>query len=354
MIMEELLRVNHLKKYFPIKRGIFKNVVGHVRAVDDVSFTLWKNQVLGLVGESGCGKTTVGRTLLRLWEPTGGSIFFEGRDITHAGREEIKGLRSRMQIVFQDPHASLSPRMRVGAIIDRALSLHSPYSARQRRERAVELMEKMGLLPDHYLRYPHELSGGQQQRVGIVRALSVQPNFLVLDEPTSALDVSVQAQILNLLKDIQKDMGLAMLFISHNLGVIDHSCDRIAVMYAGKIVEMADRDTLFKSPLHPYTKALLSSIPDIGRKKGDGQIILRGELPSLSSPPEGCRFHTRCFARVEGCDRKEAPWLEVEKDHFVACHLAGKAVSQREERAVIPAKGRDESIPTGIQEIWKK
>ena len=323
MIMEELLRVKNLKKYFPIRRGVFKKVVGHVRAVDDVSFALSPKQVLGLVGESGCGKTTVGRTILRLWEPTGGSIFYEGQDITHGGKEEVKKLRSNMQIVFQDPHASLSPRMRVGTIIDRVMALHSALSARQRRERAIELMEKMGLLPDHYLRYPHELSGGQQQRVGIIRALCVQPNFLILDEPTSALDVSVQAQILNLLKDVQKDMDLAMLFISHNLGVIDHCCNRIAVMYAGKIVEIADRDALFKSPAHPYTRALLSSILDIGKRKGAGQIILKGEIPSLSTPPMGCRFHTRCFARVEGCDRQEAPWVEVGKDHFAACHLAG-------------------------------
>jgi oligopeptide/dipeptide ABC transporter ATP-binding protein len=323
--MEELIRVHQLKKFFPIRRGIFKGIVGYVRAVEDVSFTLPRKKVMGLVGESGCGKTTAGRTILRLLEPTGGRILFEGRDITRAGQEEIRKLRSKMQMVFQDPGASLNPRMRVGAIIDRAMTLHFPYKPQERRERTLELMEKVGLLPDHYTRYPHELSGGQQQRVGIARALSVEPSFIVLDEPTSALDVSVQAQILNLLKKIQREMDLTLLFISHNLSVIDHSCDRIAVMYAGKIVEIADRDILFRSPAHPYTQSLLSAIPEVGQKRTKNRIILKGEIPSLSNPPSGCRFHTRCFARGGECDREEPELIEVEKDHFVSCHLGGQA-----------------------------
>jgi oligopeptide/dipeptide ABC transporter ATP-binding protein len=322
--MEELIRVHQLKKFFPIRRGIFKRIVGYVRAVEDVSFTLPRKKVMGLVGESGCGKTTAGRTILRLLEPTGGRILFEGKDITRAGHEEIRKLRSKMQMVFQDPNASLNPRMRVGAIIDRAMTLHFPYKPQERRERTLELMEKVGLLPDHYMRYPHELSGGQQQRVGIARALSVEPSFIVLDEPTSALDVSVQAQILNLLKKIQREMDLTLLFISHNLSVIDHSCDRIAVMYAGKIVEIADRDILFRSPVHPYSQSLLSAIPEIGQKRAKSRIILQGEIPSLSNPPSGCRFHTRCFARGGGCDREEPELIEVEKDHFVSCHLGGQ------------------------------
>lgn len=322
--MEEMIRIQQLKKYFPIRRGLFKKVVGHVRAVDDVSLTIHRSKVLGLVGESGCGKTTVGRTILRLWEPTGGAIYFEGQDITRLGPEDVKKLRKQMQVVFQDPSASLNPRMRVGSIIDRAMALNSPYGPKERRERTLELMARIGLLSDHYDRYPHELSGGQQQRVGIARALSVEPKFIVLDEPTSALDVSVQAQILNLLKEIQVGMDLTMLFISHNLSVINHICEHIAVMYAGKVVEAADWDVLFRSSAHPYTRALLSSIPDIGIKKGTGQIILKGELPSLSNPPAGCRFHTRCFLKGERCDREEPPLTEVEKNHFTACHYSQK------------------------------
>lgn len=322
--MEELIRIQQLKKYFPIRRGIFKRVVGQIRAVDDVNLTIPRSKVLGLVGESGCGKTTVGRTILRLWEPTEGQIYFEGQDITRLGPEEVKKLRKKMQIVFQDPSASLNPRMRVGTIIDRGMVLNASYSSKERKERTLHLMDKIGLLADHYERYPHELSGGQQQRVGIARALSVEPEFIVLDEPTSALDVSVQAQILNLLKEIQKGMDLTMLFISHDLSVINHICDRIAVMYAGKIVEAADRDVLFQAPVHPYTRALLSAIPDIGKKKGTGQILLKGELSNLSNPPAGCRFHSRCFLKGPRCDGEEPPLIEVEKDHLAACHYSQK------------------------------
>ena len=328
--MEELLRVTHLKKYFPIRRGIFRRTVGYVRSVDDVSFTLPRKQVLGLVGESGSGKTTLGRTILRLWEPDEGTILFEGKDITFIGEEDLKRLRSKMQVIFQDPSASLNPRMRVGATIDRAMALNTPYSRYERRERILRLMEKVGLLSDHYDRFPHELSGGQQQRVGIARALSVEPNFIVLDEPTSALDVSVQAQILNLLKAIQREMDLTMLFISHNLSVIDHCCDEVGVMYAGKIVELADRDTLFQNPGHPYTQVLLSSIPQIGKKLWEEGVVLRSEVSDPSSPPSGCRFHIRCLARMDACDREEPPLMEVEEGHLVACHLAERSRNSTE------------------------
>ena len=317
--MENIISVEHLKKYFPIKRGVFKKTVGYVKAVDDVSFTLAKKRALGIVGESGCGKTTLARTVLRLLEPDGGNIIYEGKDISHITEDELKGFRKKIQIVFQDPNASLNGRMRIGRIIDRAMVLNTSYKKNERREKILSLLEKVGLLPDHFDRFPHELSGGQQQRVGIARALSVEPNFLVLDEPTSALDVSVQAQILNLLKKIQKEMGLTTLFISHDLSVIDHFCDRICVMYCGKIVEMADRESLFQSPTHPYTRALFSSVPNVEKEK---EIFLHGEIANPSNPPTGCRFHTRCPKREFDCDRKEPSLDEFGKGHYVACRYA--------------------------------
>jgi oligopeptide/dipeptide ABC transporter ATP-binding protein len=323
--LDELLRIIDLKKHFPIRKGLLRRVVGHVRSVDGVSLTLRRKSVLGLVGESGSGKTTLGRTILRLWQPDGGRIVFEGRDITFADPGEMKRLRSKMQIIFQDPSASLQPRMRVGATLDRALALHTTLGKTQRRKKIIQLMEKVGLLPDHYDRFPHELSGGQQQRVGIARGLSVEPNFIVLDEPTSSLDVSVQAQILNLLKSIQMEMDLTMLFISHNLSVIDHSCDRIGVMYAGKLVELADRDALFQNPAHPYTRVLLSSIPRIGRRTWQEEPPLRGEVADPSNPPSGCRFHPRCAERLDVCERDAPPFNQVEEGHAVACHLAGES-----------------------------
>ncbi|MBW2086177.1 MAG: ABC transporter ATP-binding protein, partial [Deltaproteobacteria bacterium] len=303
--MREILRIEHLKKYFPIKSGLFKRQTGFIRAVDDLSFSISESQVLGLVGESGSGKSTVGRTIQRLWEPTAGQIIFKGRDIVSLNKESLKKLRTEMQIIFQDPQASLNPRMRVGTAIGRAMKINTPYKDREIEDRVMSLMEKIGLLSELYNRYPHELSGGQQQRVGIARALAVEPDFIVLDEPTSALDVSVQAQILNLLKNLQQDLKLTYLFISHDLSVIDHICDRIAIMYAGQILELADRDKLFRSPIHPYTITLLSAIPEIGRKKKEKRIILKGEVPSPSNPPSGCRFHPRCFERSKGCDLKE-------------------------------------------------
>jgi len=294
--MTELLRIEGLKKYFPVKSSILKREVGSIKAVDHVSFSISESEVLGLVSESGSGKSTIARTIQRLWEPTAGRIIFNGNDITQLDSASIKKLRTDMQIVFQNPHASLNPRMRVGTAIGRAMKINSPnkYKTGELKERVMALMEKVELLPELYNRYPHELSGGQQQRVGIARALAVDPVFIILDEPTSALDVSVQAQILNLLRKLQRDLGLTYLFISHDLSVIDHLCDRIGIMYAGKILELADRDRLFRAPRHPYTQALISSIPEIGRKKQDQRILLEGEIPSPANPPSGCRFHPRC------------------------------------------------------------
>ncbi|MBT4266893.1 MAG: ABC transporter ATP-binding protein [Deltaproteobacteria bacterium] len=319
--MREIIRVENLKQHFPIRKGVLKRVVGAVKAVDDVSFSIKKSQMFGLVGESGSGKTTAGRSILKLLEPTDGKVFYKGQEITGLNRTETRKLRKEMQIIFQDPNASLHPRMRIGSIIKRAMIVNKVHDGPEIDDHARKLIARMGLTPQHYNRYPHELSGGQQQRVGIARALAVDPSFIVLDEPTSALDVSVQAQILNLLKELQKDFDLTCLFISHDLSVIDHICDRIAVMYAGKIVEMADRQDLFEKPTHPYTQSLLSAIPEVGKNRGESRIILKGEIPSPSNPPTGCRFHPRCFSRVEGCDSKEPPLKELGADHFVACHL---------------------------------
>ncbi len=317
-----LLEVKNLKTYFPVFRGILRRVIGYVRAVDDVSFSIKKGEVLGLVGESGSGKTTVGRTLLRLEEPTEGSIQFDGTDISQVSKDVMRDFRSRMQLIFQDPVASLPPRMSIGHCIERALKLKQSNSAGSTREKVIELLELVGLLPDHYSRFPHELSGGQQQRVGIARALAVEPDFIVLDEPTSSLDVSVQAQILNLLKDLQEQMGLSYLFISHNLAVVDHVCNRIAVMYAGKIVELTTREDVFRSPFHPYTLALLSSIQEVGVKKE--KILLTGDLPSPLLPPSGCRFSSRCLSKIEDCDQLEPPFNEIRPGHWVACHLQSR------------------------------
>lgn len=316
---KSLLKVMNLKTYFPVVQGVLKHVVGYVRAVDDVSFSIGKGEVLGLVGESGSGKTTVGRTLLRLVEPTEGSIWFDGIEVNQLSKKAMRKLRSRMQLIFQDPMASLNPRMSAGQSIERALKLKRTKPDRSDRDKVILLMELVGLLPDHYDRYPHELSGGQQQRVGIARALAMEPDFIVLDEPTSSLDVSVQSQILNLLKDLQEKMDLTFLFISHNLAVVDHLCSRIAVMYAGKIVELATREGLFSFPSHPYTLALLSSIPEVGKKKK--RILLTGDLPSSFNPPPGCRFFSRCPSKAEGCDRVEPVLNEIGPGHWVACSL---------------------------------
>lgn len=315
--MAPLVEVKDLKKYHPLRQGsIFSKSRGEVRAVDGVSFAISEGETLGLVGESGCGKSTLGRTILRLEEPDSGSIVFRGADITHLRAGDLKWWRKEAQMIFQDPKSSLDPRMAVGNSIEEALIIHDMGSEVERKKMVEELMLKVGLEPDLMTRYPHELSGGQQQRIGIARALAVDPKLIVADEPVSALDVSVQAQILNLLADLKKELGLSYLFIAHNLWVIRYISDRIAIMYLGKLVELADKKELFKSPLHPYTEALLSSLP--GKK---GRILLKGEVPSPIYPPSGCRFHPRCPKRFDRCISLEPELKDVGKGHFVMCHL---------------------------------
>ncbi|MHC4993927.1 MAG: ABC transporter ATP-binding protein [Planctomycetota bacterium] len=289
-----LLEVSNLKTHFPVKRGILQKTVGYVKAVDDVSFTVGHGQTLGLVGESGCGKTTVGRTLLRLIPATGGRVEFNGRDVFAADRQEMQALRRGMQIIFQDPVGSLNPRMTIGRIIGEPIQVHGMATGSELRDRVAQLMSRVGLSPEYATRYPHEFSGGQRQRIGIARALGLNPKFIVCDEPVSALDVSIQSQILNLLDDLQDEYGLAYLFIAHNLAVVEHFSDRVAVMYLGRIVEVADRDTLYENPTHPYTKALLSAVPEPKPNPDKQRIVLQGEVPSPINPPEGCHFHPRC------------------------------------------------------------
>jgi len=315
--MEELIEVRDLKKYYPLRRGvIFSNSKGKVRAVDGVSFAIPEGKTLGLVGESGCGKSTLGRTIIRLEETDSGSIIYRDTDITHLKKKELGWFRKEVQMVFQDPRSSLDPRMTVGNSIEEALIVHDMGDEDEREERVKELLVRVGLEPDHMTRYPHELSGGQQQRVGIARALAVNPALIVADEPVSALDVSVQAQILNLLSDLKRELGLSYLFIAHNLWVIRYISDRVAIMYLGKIVELADKEDIFDTPLHPYTEALLSSLP--GKRN---RIILKGEVPSPFDPPRGCRFHPRCPKRFDRCDKSEPEWREIKRGHFVMCHL---------------------------------
>lgn len=318
---ENLIEVRNLKKYFPVHGGVLKRVQAWVKAVDDVSFAVRKGECLGLVGESGCGKTTVGRTVLRLIPATSGSVLFEGRDVFSMQGAELKQLRRDMQIIFQDPYSSLDPRMSVGESVAEGLKAHGMRDARQRQEIATEMLRRVGLESYHARRYPHEFSGGQRQRIGIARALALQPKFIVCDEPVSALDVSIQAQVLNILRDLQQDFHFTYMFIAHNLSVVEHISDRVAVMYLGKIVEVADRETLYRSPQHPYTQALMSAIPvpqpDMQRR----QIILTGDVPSPLHPPSGCRFHTRCSLAYDRCRAEEPPLLDLSGDHMVACHL---------------------------------
>src|SRR6185369_7730761 len=320
---EPLLRVKNLKKYFPIRGGLLSREVARVHAVDDVSFDILPGETLGLVGESGCGKSTTGRTILRLIEPTSGEVSFQGKDVTKLDKRSLRSLRKEMQIIFQDPYASLNPRMTVGSIIGEALVIHKlAKSRREREERVVQLLETVGLSADHLRRYPHEFSGGQRQRIGIARALAVNPKLIVADEPVSALDVSIQAQILNLLQDLQERLGLTYLFVAHDLSVVEHISDRVAVMYLGKIVELADSIELYRRPLHPYTVSLLSAIPvpDPDRKRK--RIVLTGDVPSPAHPPSGCRFHPRCFMARDICSREEPLLREVKPGHWSACHFA--------------------------------
>jgi len=320
-VSTKLVEVDNLKKYYPITVGLLSRHVADVKAVDGVSFYITEGETLGLVGESGCGKSSLGRTLLRLEEPTAGRIWYRGNDITQWDKKQLKALRREAQMIFQDPQSSLDPRMTVGDSIGEALLIHGASDEKERGDRVSELLERVGLGAEHAARYPHELSGGQKQRVGIARALAVKPKLIVADEPVSALDVSVQAQILNLVTDLQEEMGLAYLFIAHDLSVIGHVSDRIAVMYLGQIVELAGRADLFSHPLHPYTEALLSAVavPDPHQKRQ--RIALRGEVPSPVAPPSGCRFHTRCPKVMDVCHHEPPALRPLEGDHLVSCHL---------------------------------
>jgi oligopeptide transport system ATP-binding protein len=318
----DLIDVRDLYKYFPIHAGVFSRHVGDVRAVDGIDFTIKKGETLGLVGESGSGKTTAGRVVLRLLEATKGQVLFEGRDIGAMGREEVRKLRKEMQIIFQDPYASLNPRMTVGDIISEPLKIHNLAKGSDATDRVQELLRLVGLQPYHANRYPHEFSGGQRQRVGIARSLAVSPKFIVADEPVSALDVSIQAQVINLMQDLQEQFSLTYLFIAHDLSVVRHISTRVAVMYVGKIVEIADRDDLYANPLHPYTQALLSAIPipDPRVESRRKRIILTGDIPSPVNPPSGCRFHTRCPVAFDRCKVEVPPLNTYASGHVAACH----------------------------------
>jgi peptide/nickel transport system ATP-binding protein len=356
-----LIEVQHLKKYFPIRKGLLSREVARVHAVDDVTFAVREGETLGLVGESGCGKSTLGRTIVRLLEPTEGSVVFEGRDISKLGRRAMRPLRREMQMVFQDPYASLNPRKRVGSIIGTPLKIHGVERSK-RRERVQELLETVGLSPEHYNRYPHEFSGGQRQRIGVARALALNPKLVVADEPVSALDVSIQSQMLNLLDDLQQELRLTYIFIAHDLGVVRHVSNRIAVMYLGKLVELSPAEELYKQPIMPYTEALLSAVPipdpDLSHQRE--RIVLQGDVPSPINPPSGCRFHPRCRYMTDICKEVEPPLVDYGRGHLAACHhplnvdretLARVSVSERQtpaaadERARPKTPGKEESHP---------
>ncbi len=319
-----ILELHDVKKHFPIKAGLLQRTVGQVKAVDGINLKLYKGETLGLVGESGCGKSTAGRTIIRLYEPTEGKILFKGKDISHMSENQLrKEVRKDIQMIFQDPFATLNPRKTLRSIISEPMITHNLYSGKEREEKVKELLETVGLNASFINRYPHEFSGGQRQRIGIARALALKPELIIADEAVSALDVSIQAQIINLMQDLQKDFGLTYIFISHDLSVVRHISDRVGVMYLGKMMELAGKDSLYANPLHPYTQALLSAVP-VTRKKGAvkrERIVLKGELPSPSNPPAGCVFHTRCPAATDICRQAVPEFKEVEKDHYVACHL---------------------------------
>jgi oligopeptide/dipeptide ABC transporter ATP-binding protein len=319
---DTLLSVQGLVKHFPLKRGvIMSKTIGHVRAVDDVSFEIRRGETLALVGESGCGKSTTGRLILRLMPPSDGEIRFQGKDIAQLDDDAMRRMRRHLQIIFQDPYASLNPRMTVGDIITEPMQVHEIGSESERAERVGELLKVVGLLPEHARRYPHQFSGGQRQRIGIARALAVNPDLIVCDEPVSALDVSIQAQVVNLLQDLQQRLGLSYLFIAHDLAVVKHISDRVAVMYLGKLVEIADKESLYRRPRHPYTQALLSAIPRPDPAAERQRIVLHGDVPSAMKPPTGCRFHTRCAHAQERCRQEEPILRETAPGHRVACHF---------------------------------
>lgn len=324
MEKKELLKVNGLKKYFSVKKGFGKGNTQYVKAVDNVNFTIYKGETFGLVGESGCGKSTTGRTLIRLYDVTEGEILFEGTDISRMKERELMPYRKKMQMIFQDPYSSLNARMTVSDIIGEPLDIHRLASGKERQERISQLLEDVGLKQEHANRYPHEFSGGQRQRVGIARALAVNPEFIICDEPISALDVSIQAQVVNMLEDIQEQYGITYLFIAHDLSMVRHISDRIGVMYLGQLVEIAESDELYENPLHPYTQALLSAIPDPYKDKEKSRIMLEGEVPSPINPPKGCRFASRCKYATYICREAEPELKEIEKGHFCACHLNQK------------------------------
>jgi peptide/nickel transport system ATP-binding protein len=335
---EPLLRVTGLKKHFPITKGVLKRQVGAVKAVDGIDFDVRAGETLGVVGESGCGKSTMGRLITRLLEPSGGKVEFEGRDITHLGTGRMRPLRRDVQMIFQDPYSSLNPRHTVGAIVSAPFRLQGVRPEGGVKREVQRLLEIVGLNPEHYNRYPHEFSGGQRQRIGIARALALKPKLVVADEPVSALDVSIQAQVVNLLDDLQDEMGLTYVIIAHDLSVIRHVSDRIAVMYLGKIVELTDRKSLYESPMHPYTRALLSAVPvpDPKRRAKRDRILLQGDVPSPISPPSGCRFHTRCWKATEICKTQEPPLLALKTGHQVACHHPENAPDQVPADAPLP------------------
>ncbi|KAF0825123.1 dipeptide ABC transporter ATP-binding protein [Cytobacillus firmus] len=319
---KEILQVKDLQQYFPIKGGVFGRTVNHVKAVDGVNFTIYEGETVSIVGESGCGKSTTGRAILRLDEPTGGEVIFQGTNLLSKSKREMRSIRKDLQVIFQDPFASLNPRRSVGQTLEEAMGILNVVPKANRRRRAIELLEQVGLKEEHIDRYPHEFSGGQRQRIGIARALAVEPKLIICDEAVSALDVSVQAQVLNLLKKLQKEYGLTYLFISHDLGVVRHISDRIIVMYLGKVVEIAEKKSLFSNPRHPYTQALLSAIPEPNRKKKKERIILKGDVPSPIDPPAGCRFHTRCPLATDLCRQSDPELKSLGEGHQAACHYA--------------------------------
>lgn len=319
---EPLVRIDNLSKYFPVTRGaMITRKIGDIKAVDRVSFDIYPGETVGLVGESGCGKTTTGRVILKLVEPSDGTIIYDDQDITPFDKKAMVPLRRKMQIIFQDPYASLNPRLTVGEAIGEPLVAHGIAKRAEAKERVLELLSVVGLAPFHYNRYPHEFSGGQRQRIGIARSLVMNPNFIVADEPVSALDVSIQAQIINLLQRIQSEFDLTFLFISHDLGVVRHLSDRVIVMYLGRLAEMGDTEVLFSEPKHPYTQALLSAVPSLKRRNDRNRMILTGDVPTPFNPPQGCRFNTRCPMVMDKCREVEPAWQDTGNGHFVACHL---------------------------------